>query len=524
MYSKLLFEKDARLEMAKGVSKLVKAVKVTLGGDGKNVAILNKTDQPHITKDGVTVARNILLRNDVQQGGVNIVRQAAMNAARETGDGTTTATIIAGYLIEKGIDLIDTENIQKLRSGMDFAFEKISNEISELSKECVTEDILINIATISANGDKKIGEIVGSNIFKLGCNSKYTVEEISDNTGLTFEKVEGYNYEKQMTLHFENIPGSGKTIFENPRILIIDGYLGDKTKLYDIVKFSETNKKLPIVILYKDIDALLLNDLAKKFNNKTLNIVTVQLPDYGDLQDYAVKDLSVCTGAKPIDSLSATNPTEEHLGFADYFEINGNEIKFLFNEKYKESIKELSNNLKKSLDEAKEENVYLFKNRYERTSGGGGTFKIGRPTDIDRKEIRDKVDDAIGSVVSALKEGFVPGGGIALLKVSEKLKDEKFLDNSFQKGFDLVINACIEPFKQILFNCGVEDLDEIIIKIKESNYELGYNAKEKELQNLIEKGIIDATMVVKVSLASAISSAIGLLTTDCVIYPEDNEI
>lgn len=523
MYTRLLFRSEGRREMAEGVKKLVNAVKVTLGGNGKNVVILNKTDNPHVTKDGVTVANNIVLRNDVQQGGVNIIRQASRKAAEETGDGSSTAVVLAGYLVENGIDLVETRNIQKMRDGMEFAYSEISKNLDEMSSTITSEETLINIATISANGDKHIGEIIGSNIFKNGKDSKYYVELLDDNSGLTFEKVEGYNYTKDMSFHFENIPGTGKTILEKARVLIVDGYLGDKSKLIELAEFSERTKS-PVIVMYKDIDGNLLQELAKKFNNpnRLFTLIPVQLPDYGELQDASVKDLTICTGAKPISYLAKETPKEEHLGYIDYFEINGNQIKLLFDRRFKDDIQKLSENLKKSYETVKEDSAYLYKNRYERTSSGGGIFKIGRPTEVDRREMKDKVDDAIGSVLSALKEGFVQGGGVALLSAVHNLKGKKFNDESFQDGYDLVINACEEPFKQIISNCGVEDLEGLKKRIVESDFKLGYNSREKKEQNLIENGIIDATKVVKVSLQSAISSAIGLLTTDCVLFPEDN--
>lgn len=525
MYTRLLFKSEGRREMAEGVKKLVNAVKVTLGGNGKNVVILNKTDNPHVTKDGVTVANNIVLRNDVQQGGVNIVRQASRKAAEETGDGSSTAVVLAGYLVENGIDLVETRNIQKMRDGMEFAYSEISKKLDEMSSRITSEETLINIAKISANGDKNIGEIIGKNIFENGCDSKYTVELLDDNSGLTFEKVEGYNYTKEMSLHFENVPGTGKTILEKARIAIIDGYLGDKTKLIDLAEFSERTKT-PVIVMYKEIDGNLLQDLAKKFNdyNRLFTLLPIQLPDYGELQDASVKDLAVCTGAKPISSLAKETLKEEILGYVDYFEINGNQIKLLFDRKFKDDIQKLSENLKNSYETVREESAYLYKNRYERTSSGGGVFKIGRPTEVDRREMKDKVDDAIGSVLSALKEGFVQGGGVALLNAVHDLKHKKFDDDSFQDGYNLVVEACEEPFKQIISNCGVDNSEELKQRIVESGFKLGYNSREKKEQNLIENGIIDATKVVKVSLQSAISSAVGLLTTDCVLFPEDNFI
>lgn len=525
MYSRQLNGRDARLELAKGVEKLVDAVKVTLGGEGKNVAILDKTDHPHFTKDGVTVARNICLRNDVQQGGVNTVRQAAEKAAKESGDGTTSATILAGSLIKNGLNLVETEDIQKLKEGMDFAYSKIDEELSKLSFSNLTEEDVINIATISANGDRKIGEVVGKGVYGLGVDNTFKIESAEDLSGLTFEKIEGYNYEKTMTMHFENVPGTGKTILYNPRVLIINSYLGDKTKLLDVIEYSENNA-VPVVLLYQDIDPNVLTSVVKAFNEKKLNLVAVQLPDYGELMELSSKDLAICTQSERILNINTTTPNEKHMGYLKYFEINGNEIKMLFFDEYKDLIKELSDNLKESCETAGEASYYLFKNRYDRTSTGAGLFKIGCATQAERKEIEDRVEDAIGSVKSAMKSGFVVGGGLALLAASDNIRDYKFDNNSFQKGFDLVTKSCSEPFLQILKNSGLlqDKINSIYEDVIKGDYKSGYNVKSKEFENFIEKGIIDATNVVKISLKSAISATIGILTTECVVYPEDNMI
>lgn len=330
MYSRILYKKEARKELVAGVNKLVDAVKVTLGGSGKNVAILDKTSHPHITKDGVTVAKSILLRNDVQQGGVEIVRQAAIQAANETGDGTTTSTVIAGSLIKQGMDLIDTENIQQLNDGMNHAYQMISQKLDEISVNNYTEEDIVNIATISANGDRVIGELVGRSIFDLGADNTYTVEYVNDTSGLSFEKRTGYRYEKTMTMHFENLLGTGKTELEKPKVLLLNCHLGDKTQLADLTHYSLVNNQ-PVVILYKTIDPAVLEFLVTVYNNKKLKVVAVEIPDFGELQELSAKDFEVCTGAKRIMNLNNYKiDVENDLGNIDSFSIDGNEIKIVF--------------------------------------------------------------------------------------------------------------------------------------------------------------------------------------------------
>lgn len=524
MYNRLLFKDEGRAELIKGVNKLVDAVKVTLGGNGKNVIILNKLSHPHVTKDGVTVAKSIMLRNDVQQGGVEVVRQASIKAANETGDGTTTATVLAGSMINKGASLLDSVNIQSFREGMEQAGKDIEEQLTKLS-ENVGEDVnkLIDIATISANGDRKIGEIVGKSIFEVGAEGSYSVTE-GKNTelGITFEKMDGYSFKRNLTPLFETSKGSGKCYLENPKVLILNCYLGNISALEDVYEDGED-----LVVFYKDVDGVLLHNVAVSFASGRSRVVLCQLPDFGDTQEQSVLDLRDGLGATVISDLKQMLPQESHLGEAKSFEADGSTVKILFKPEFKEIVDERAKNVKESLDNAKEDDKWMYEERYHRLSNGVGTFKISAQTDIDFKEIKDKVDDTIGSVVSAMEEGIVTGGGIALLQAIHQIPVIHFEDKSFEQGYNVVIDACFEPFKQIIYNCGIKDETEflsLLEDIQNSDFKKGYNAKTKRLSNLKEEGIIDATKVTKVSLRSAISASIGLLTTDCIIYPEDNEI
>lgn len=525
MYGKAIFGKEARERLINGVNILVNAVKVTLGGNGKNVIIADKMSSPHITKDGVTVAKHIFLRDDVQQAGVEIVRQASIRAAEETGDGTTTATVIAGFIANKGFDEIENLNIQPFKEGMEHAVSKVVDELKELSTDSSNNlELLKNIATVSANGDKVIGNIVATSILETGKHGSYSVDTTDKFLGIKFEKEVGYSFNKEFSAYFESISGTGSCEIYDPKILILNCYLGSMALLEDIYDDSSENN-YNVVIMYKDIDGAVLQNLQKMYSSGNSNIILCPLPDYGDLMELAVVDLAEGTDSKQIQDLNGVKRIPlSSLGTAKEFKASGNSINIIFNndDATKERLEVRAKNIKDKLDKCKHEDVYLYETRYKRLSNNVGVFKVGTQTEVEYKEIKDRIDDAIGSVVSAMEEGVVTGGGISLLQASYKFKDEKFEDESFQKGYDIVIQACKEPFTQIVKNCGVKDVDSVLSQVINSNFKLGYNAKDKIIENIKEKGIVDSTKVVAVSLKSGLSASVGILTTDCVIFPEDN--
>lgn len=523
MYTDLKYGKEARQGLVNGVNKLVRAVKSTLGGNGKNVIITDKLSNPHATKDGVTVAKSIFLSDDLEQAGVEIIRQASIKAADETGDGTTTATVLAGSMINQGMDLKKT-NIQYLRDGMEYATELICDKLSETTEDIKHDkDTIVNVATISANGDRKIGEIVGTSIFDTGVDGHFSVDRDSShsNSGLSFERKEGYAFNKEFPIHFETVKGSGKCVLDNPKVIIINYYLGQLELLEHIIDYNLDNKT-PIVVFYKDIQQTVLTTVMQNYLTGKLNMVLCQLPDYGELQELSVQDIATGTGASIITNPNKEKPKVSHFGEMKRFEAKGGEVRLIFSEKeeIKNAINEKVENIKVMLEEASEDNKYLYDVRFKRLSEGVGIFKIGVQTEIEYLELKDKVDDAIGSVLSAMKEGITTGGGVSLVRVADSVKDLKFQNKSYQTGFDIVIKACYEPFIQILNNCEVTKYKKILKQIRASNYELGYDARHKEIANIKSRGIIDATRVVKVSLKSATSVAIAILTTDCVMFPE----
>jgi len=523
MYSGLIYGKEAREKLARGVKKLVDAVKVTLGGNGKNVIIFDNLATPHITKDGLTVSKSVNLMDTIEQGGVEIVRQAAKEAADKTADGTSTATVIAGALISKGIQCFDEVNIQDFKVGMQKAQNDIKKQL-RVDAQDISENVekVKSIATISANGDKEIGSLVGEVVFNSGSGVDIVVERDTEMmSGLRFELKKGYTYKKGVHPFFETTPGSSTASYGDVSILILDCHLGNLGQIEDVlVEFSSS--KEPLIIMSKTVDPLCVQRLAVLSKQGDLKSVYVELPDFGDMQDAAVGDLCACTGATAIRTLDGMTVKKEHTGKAFKFEGNGTSstIVFVDDEKVKEQIELRTKSLKESFTTLREDEAVRAKERYKRLSDGVGVIKIGATTDTEYFEIKDRVDDAIGSSKSALEEGVVSGGGVALIEACDKMERTKIINDSEEIGYDVVVEACYEPFIQILGNCSEFEWEARLDTIRSSKYILGFDAKNKKIDNLKEKGIIDAVKVTSTSLDAAISATVGILTTDCIIYPQ----
>lgn len=523
MYSGIDYGKSAREKLASGVKKLVDAVKVTLGGNGKNVIILDNMATPHITKDGVTVSKHINLIDTIEQGGVEIVRQAAIQAADKTGDGTTTSVVLAGALISKGLKHFDEVNIQDFKVGMQKAQKDIKTQLKKDSEDISQNEAKVkSIATISANGDQETGNLVGEVVFKAGSGVDIVVERDTEMlSGLRFELKKGYTYKKGVHPFFETTSGSSTASYADVSILILDCHLGNLGQIEDVlVEFSDSKK--PLVIMSKTIEPSCVQKLAVLTKQGEFRAVYVELPDFGGMQDDAVGDLCACTGAKAFASLDGISIKASDLGQAFKFEGNSTSstIVFLDDEKIKEEIEIRTKNLKESFPNLKEDERVRAKERHKRLSDGVGVIKIGASTDTEYFEIKDRVDDAIGSSKSALEEGVVSGGGVALIEACDKMERTETLNDSEKRGYDVVVEACYEPFIQILGNCSEFEWKAILDTIRKSNYILGFDAKNKKIDNLKEKGIIDAVKVTSTSLDAAISATVGILSTDCIIYPQ----
>ena len=519
MRIELLFDKE---RIMIGVNKLAKAVSSTLGGAGKNVMLVDNLLPPKITKDGITVAKAITLDDFVEQAGVEIVRQASARSAKEVGDGTTTATVLSAEILNVGVDNIGNYNVHDFKKGMEKAYQDVSEQL-ELIKEDVSDNLerLTSVATISANGDREIGEVVAKLIYELGSETEILITEDKVSTSGIHSKIkQGYTFNRGSNQFFETKSGTGVCQYDEARILIVDKYVARITQLSEALDYCGDNG-YPLVILYETIDNKTLENLILSKLNMSLKVCAVEFPDAGELQQLSINDIATATGAKVVTDLDDFD-AEKDLGRVKQFKSDTYSTTLLFEDEFSESVNEICNNIRENLDNYDGYKLSDAKERLKRLSKGIGEIYIGSSTDIEYGEIFDRVEDAVGAVKSAMQEGIVIGGGVALLKAIKPLEDSMDKGHSFNFGYQTVINACKKPFYQILENAGLteEEIGEIYDKIEESNFTLGYNSRQKEIQNLSELGIVDPKKVTRSALLAAVSVSSSILTTDCIIYPK----
>lgn len=516
----LKFEREAREKLMVGVNKLAKAVSTTLGGAGKNVMLVDNLLPPQVTKDGITVAKSITLDDFIEQAGVEIVRQASARSAKEVGDGTTTATVISAEILNRGVEVIDDLNVHDFKKGMEKAYEIIAQKLEEDSED-VSENLesLKNIATISANGDENIGETVSKLIYDLGVDSEVLIlEDKTQPKGIYSQIKQGYTFARGSNPFFETSRGTGVVKYDACKIMIIDRYIARIHTLETAIDYCADNG-LPLIILYSSIESKSLENLILTKMNNGVKICAVEFPDAGEMQQLSIMDIADATGAKIIKDLEQYEV--EDLGDLAQFKSDAYNTTLMFDEKFKENIEEIVSNIKGGMDLFDGYKLSDAKERLKRLSKGIGEIRIGHTTDVEYREIYDRVEDAIGAVRSAMQEGIVVGGGIALLKASYNIT---VLEGSESEvaGMETVIESCQKPFKQILLNAGLKnsEIEEIQDKILDSKFNLGFNARTKSLENLKELGIIDPKKVTRSALLAAVSVASSILTTDCIVFPK----
>lgn len=521
MRTGVIFEKEARAKLMIGVNKLNKAVSTTLGGAGKNVMMVDNMLPPRVTKDGITVAKSITLDDFIEQAGVEVVRQASARSAKEVGDGTTTATVIATEILNKGVEVIDNLNVHDFKEGMEYAYEEVSNNLLK-DAEDVSKDLdkLTNIATISANGDNTIGKVVAELVFNLDEDAQIIISEDKTKPKGVFSNIkQGYTFERGTNPFFDTIRGTGVVDFEECKLLIVDRYIARITQIEDYLEYCSQNGH-PLVILYSTIDQKALENLIASKLQMGLKVCAIEFPDAGELQQHSIMDIAEATGASIVKDLEDTD--YDNLGSLAQLRSDAYNTTLVFKEEFQEKVDMLLSSVKEAVKTSQGLQEADLKERIKRLSNGIGEIKIGYTTDVEYSEVYDRVEDAIGAVRSAMKEGVVIGGGLALLKAVNNIKLDLNKGESFIKGASTVLDACSKPFYQILENAGIvgKEASEIHGKIIDSGYDLGFNVRTKKLENLKELGIIDPKKVTRSALLASVSVASSILTTDCIIYPK----
>ena len=500
----LSFGKEARDEVFNGIKKLSKAVSSTLGASGKCVMLEDSTGKPIITKDGVTVADSIILLNPVENMGATLLKEAARKTVREAGDGTTTATVLAYSILEQAYEVQNESNSRIIKSGIDTAVCKVSEYLEKISTE-VKGKMIDQIATISTNNDVVLGEIIGDAFRSVGETGIVMMETSED--GKTFvEIVDGTQYDKGLTsAHFVTNKVKKTAELENPLVLIIESPVESIRQIQSVLEYVIKNNKQLLIIA--DLDQTVIAALAMNKVKGNIKVNVINAPTYGVNKKEILDDLAILTGATVInedlgDEMDLIQP--EHLGTCLKSITDNQETTIKINDAYSKT-ESLLKEIKEKLSKAKNPNdVIKLEKRIARLSAKVAIVKVGANSDVELKEKTDRVEDAICATKAAIKEGIVPGGGIALLNASKNIKPEN-------EGEELLLKAIKAPFNMILENAGMQ-----VVKSDMVDGE-GLNVITEQYVNMVEAGIIDPLLVTKSALKNAASVATTILSTNCVI-------
>lgn len=520
MAKQIIFDEDARKELKEGVDKLANAVKVTLGPKGRNVLLGKSFGSPQITKDGVTIAKEIELSDKLQDAGAQIVKEAATKTVDNAGDGTTTAVVLTQAIIAQGFKNIAAgANPMEIRTGIEKGVRSVVEELKTMAKPVKGKEEIRKVAVVSANGDEEIGDILASVMDKVGKEGVVTVEE-GQTFGLVEKYVEGMQFDKgYISPYFVTNGEDLSAEIRNPYILITDSKISAvKDMLPLIEKIAQTGKK-DIVIIAEDVEGEALATLVVNKLKGILNIVAVKAPAFGDRRKEMLKDIAVLTGGSVIsEELGKKLDTAEleDLGKAEKV-IVGKEDTIIVNgdgndKEIKSRIDQIKNEIAKTESDYDKEKL---QERLAKLSGGVAVIEVGATTEVEMKERKDRLDDALQATRAAIEEGVVPGGGVALID-ARKAMEKTIVTGDEKIGLDILMRALEEPARLIAENAGKEG-SVIVSKIGKG---IGYDARKEEYVNMIQAGILDPVKVTRLALENAASVASMLLTTEAVVVEE----
>jgi chaperonin GroEL len=521
MAKEILFDVDARDRLKKGVDALANAVKVTLGPKGRNVIIDKKFGAPSITKDGVSVAKEIELADPVENMGAQMLKEVASKTADVAGDGTTTATVLAQAIVTSGLKHVAAgANPMDLKRGIDKAVEAAVESLKSISKE-VGEDSnkIEQVATISANNDNAIGSLIAKAMSKVGKEGVITVEE-AKGTETYVDVVEGMQFDRgYLSPYFVTNTEKMQVELDNAYILIYDKKISSMKELLPILeKVVQTNR--PLLIISEDVDGEALATLVVNKLRGSLKIAAVKAPGFGDRRKAMLEDIAILTGGTVISEergYKLENADLSYLGSAEKISIDKDNTTIVNGVGAKENIgariKEIKAQIETTTSDYDREKL---QERLAKLSGGVAVLYVGAATEVEMKEKKDRVDDALHATRAAVEEGIVPGGGVALVRAISALENLKGENEDESFGINIVKRAMEEPLRQIVLNAGLEG-SIIVQKVREGADDFGFNARAERFENLYAAGVIDPTKVVRVALENASSIAGMLLTTDCVL-------
>ncbi len=515
------FNVEARDRLKKGVDALANAVKVTLGPKGRNVIIDKKFGSPAITKDGVTVAKEIELKDSVENMGAQMVKEVASKTADVAGDGTTTATVLAQAIVTAGLKNVTAgANPMDLKRGIDKAVAKVVETLQKMSKK-VGDDYkkIMQVASISANNDNEIGKLIADAMEKVKKEGVITVEE-AKGTETTVEIVEGMQFDRgYISPYFVTNADKMQTVLEQPHILIYDKKISNMKELLPLLE-KQVQTGNPLLIISEDIDGEALATLVVNKIRGSLKVAAVKAPGFGDRRKAMLEDIAILTGGTMISEergFKLENADISYLGKAEKITIDKDNTTIVNGAGKKSDITARVNQIKAQIESTTSDyDKEKLQERLAKLAGGVAVLYVGASTETEMKEKKDRVDDALHATRAAVEEGIVPGGGVAYIRTIPAL-DKMVGDNDDETtGIAIVKRALEEPLRQIVANAGLEG-SIIVNKVREGKEDYGYNARTDKYENLYAAGVIDPTKVTRVALENAASIAGLLLTTECVL-------
>ena len=521
MAKQLFFETDARNKMKKGVDVLANAVKVTLGPKGRNVVIEKKFGSPAVTKDGVTVAKEIELEDAIENMGAQMVKEVASKTADVAGDGTTTATVLAQSIITEGLrNVAAGANPMDLKRGIDKAVKSVVENLRSQSQEVGDDNKKIEqVATISANNDYEIGKLIAEAMAKVSKDGVITIEEAKGiETGI--EVVEGMQFDRgYISPYFVTNSEKMEAELENPYILIYDKKISSMKDILHILE-KVAQQGAPLLIIAEDLEGEALATLVVNKLRGTLKVAAVKAPGFGDRRKEMLQDLAILTKGIVISEeqgYKLENADLTYLGKCERVVIDKDNTTIVGGKGEKDGITGRINQIKAQIESTTSDyDREKLQERLAKLSGGVAVLNVGAATEVEMKEKKDRVDDALHATRAAVEEGIVPGGGVAYVRAIEGLTNLETLNADEATGVQIVRRALEEPLRQIVENCGIEG-SVVVNKVKEGKGDYGFNARTEEYENLIGAGVIDPTKVSRIALENAASIAGMLLTTECVV-------
>ena len=527
MAKELLFNIDARDELKKGVDALANAVKVTLGPKGRNVILEKKFGAPQITKDGVTVAKEIELADAYQNTGAQLVKSVASKTGDDAGDGTTTATVLAQAIVGVGLKNVTAgANPMDLKRGIDKAVASVVETIQDMSETVGDNyDKIEQVATVSANNDPEIGKLIADAMRKVSKDGVITIEE-AKGTETTIGVVEGMQFDRgYLSPYFVTDAEKMECVMENPYILIYDKKISNLKDLLPILEPAVQSGR-PLLIIAEDVDSEALTTLVVNRLRAQLKICAVKAPGFGDRRKAMLEDIAILTGGVVISEekgLTLEKATMDMLGSCEKATINKDNTTLVDGAGDKEAIQDRINQIKAELaNTTSSYDKEKLQERLAKLSGGVAVLYVGAASEVEMKEKKDRVDDALCATRAALEEGLVPGGGVTYIRAAEKLEGMKGDNDDETTGIEIIKRAIEEPLRQIVANAGKEGAV-VVQKVREGKGDFGYNARTDKYENLHAAGVVDPAKVTRVALENAASIAGMFLTTECVIVEKKEE-